>query len=50
MIEPGQPCVMISGNASGCGDLAWMKWMSRPSISVRNCGNAFSLVSTRPKS
>ena len=49
-IDPGQPCVMISGSALSWGDLTWMKWMSRPSISVRNCGSAFSLVSTRRKS
>ena len=49
-IEPGQPCVMISGSAFSCGDLTWMKWMSRPSISVMNCGSAFSLASTLPKS
>ena len=49
-IEPGQPCVMISGSAFGCGDLTWMKWMSSPSISVMNCGSAFSRASTRPKS
>ena len=23
----------------------WMKWMSSPSISVMNCGNAFSFAS-----
>ena len=23
----------------------WMKWMSSPSISVMNCGSAFSLAS-----
>ena len=45
MIEPGQPCVMISGIAPACGDLAWMKWTSTPSISVVNCGSAFSLAS-----
>jgi hypothetical protein len=46
LTEPGQPCVMISGNASSCGDLTWMKWMSTPSISVMNCGKAFSFAST----
>ena len=46
MTEPGQPCVMISGNAFSCGDLTWMKWMSTPSISVVNCGSALSLAST----
>ena len=45
MIEPGQPCVMISGIGSACGDLTWMKWTSTPSISVLNCGSAFSLAS-----
>ena len=45
MTEPGQPCVMIKGNASGCGDFTWMKWMSTPSTSALNCGNAFSLAS-----
>ena len=41
----GPPCVMISGNASGCGDCTWMKWMSTPSISVLYCGSAFSFDS-----
>src|ERR687893_36362 len=41
MTEPGQPCVMISGSASSCRDLTWMKWMSMPSILVLNCGSAF---------
>ena len=45
--EPGQPCVMITGSAFGCGDFTWMKWMSRPSISVRNCGKALNRVSKR---
>ena len=45
MTEPGQPCVMISGSAPSCGDFTWMKWMSTPSISVMNCGSAFSLAS-----
>ena len=43
--EPGQPCVMISGSAFSCADLTWMKWMSTPSISVVNCGSAFSFAS-----
>jgi hypothetical protein len=43
--EPGQPWVMISGIASGWRDLTWMKWMPRPSISVTNCGSAFSFAS-----
>jgi hypothetical protein len=41
---------MISGSAFSCDDLTWMKWMSTPSISVTNCGSAFSRASTRPKS
>ena len=45
MTEPGQPCVMTSGIASSCGDRTWMKWISTPSISVVNCGSAFSFVS-----
>jgi hypothetical protein len=48
--EPGQPCVMISGNAFSCGDLTWMKWVSTPSISVVNCGSAFSCASHRRQS
>jgi hypothetical protein len=36
---------MISGSAAACGDLTWMKWISSPSISVVNCGTAFSLAS-----
>jgi hypothetical protein len=45
MTEPGQPCVMISGNAFSCRDLTWMKWISTPSISVVKCGSAFSRAS-----
>ena len=45
MIEPGQPWVMISGSAFLCRERTWMKWMSTPSISVLNCGRAFSLAS-----
>lgn len=45
MTEPGHPCVMTSGNASSCRDLTWTKWMSTPSISVVNCGSAFSFAS-----
>ena len=44
-IEPGQPCVMINGSAFSRFDLTWMKWMSSPSISVLNCGSAFSRAS-----
>ena len=43
--EPGHPCVMINGRALECGDFTWMKWMSTPSISILNCGSAFSLAS-----
>ena len=43
--EPGQPCVMINGNAPACRDLTWMKWIPSPSISVTNCGSAFSFAS-----
>jgi hypothetical protein len=43
--EPGQPWVMISGSASGCGERTWMKWISTPSISVTNCGRALSRAS-----
>ena len=46
MIEPGHPWVTMSGNASSCFERTWMKWMSRPSISVTKCGRAFSLAST----
>jgi hypothetical protein len=34
--DPGQPWVITSGRASGRGERTWMKWMPRPSISVRN--------------
>ena len=46
MIEPGQPCVTMSGNALSCFERTWMKWMSTPSISVMNIGSAFSRAST----
>ena len=45
MIEPGQPCVIISGSAFSCGDFTWMKWTSTASISVLNIGSAFSVSS-----
>jgi 2-polyprenyl-6-methoxyphenol hydroxylase-like FAD-dependent oxidoreductase len=35
----------ISGNAFSCCDLTWMKWILTPSISVVNCGSAFSFAS-----
>jgi hypothetical protein len=44
-LEQLEPCVMISGIAFWWGDLTWMKWMSTPSISVVNCGSAFSCAS-----
>jgi hypothetical protein len=50
MTEPGQPCVMISGNAFSCFDRTWMRWMSVPSISVVNCGSALSFVSVARQS
>jgi hypothetical protein len=43
--DPGQPWVMINGSAFSCRDLMWMKWISTPSISVVNCGSAFSFAS-----
>ncbi len=45
MIEPGHPWLTTSGSASSCRERTWMKWMSRPSISVMNCGSAFSSAS-----
>lgn len=45
MIEPGHPCVMISGIASSCFERTWMTWMSSPSMWVTNIGNAFSRAS-----
>ena len=47
MIDPGQPWVRINGSAPSCADFTWMNWMSCPSISVLNCGSAFSLASHR---
>ncbi len=44
-IEPGQPCVITSGNAFACGERTWMKWMPTPSMVVRNCGKRFSSFS-----
>ena len=45
MTEPGQPCVMISGNAPSCSERTWMKWIWTASISVVNWGKAFSFAS-----
>lgn len=44
-IEPGQPCVMISGSASGSGERTCMKCTVWRSISVVNCGYALSAAS-----
>lgn len=49
-IEPGHPCVSSSGIAWGFLDLTWMKWMSSPSISVRNWGKRLSSDSKRRQS
>ena len=38
--DPGQPCAMITGKAFSCFERTWMKWMSRPSISVMKFGTA----------
>jgi hypothetical protein len=48
--DPGQPWVMIADSAPGCFERTWMKWMSRPSIVVMNCGRAFSVASARRQS
>ncbi len=45
MNEPGHPCVTMTGSASSCLERTWTKWMSSPSISVMNCGTAFSRAS-----
>ena len=44
-IDPGQPCVTISGSASSWCERTWMKWMSSPSISLRKFGRPFSFAS-----
>ena len=46
MKDPGHPCVTMIGKAPSCFERTWMKWMSTPSISVMNCGSAWSLAST----
>ena len=43
--EPGQPCVSSNGNASGCSERAWMKWIDCPSMSVRKCSSSLSRAS-----
>ena len=50
MIEPGQPCDTISGSASGCGERAWMKWTSSPSMLAMNWSSVFSFASHRRQS
>jgi hypothetical protein len=45
MTDPGHPWVMMIGSAFGCFERTWMKWMSRPSISVTNWGRAASFAS-----
>ena len=50
MIDPGHPCVTMTGSAPSCFERTWMKWMSTPSISVVNCGRAWSLASTERQS
>ena len=50
MTDPGHPCVTTTGNAPSCCERTWMKWMSTPSISVVNCGRAWSLASTARQS
>ena len=44
-MEPGQPCVMMTGSAFSCFERTWMKWMSRPSISVMKFGTALRRAS-----
>src|SRR5215472_5166766 len=39
-IEPGHPCVSISGIAPGLLDLTWMKWMSSRVTQTRGSGPA----------
>jgi hypothetical protein len=41
---------MMIGRASACGETAWMKWTSSPSIAVTKLGTAFSRSSIRPMS
>lgn len=49
-IDPGQPCVMISGVASGSGERTWAKCTFAPSIVVVNCGHSFSRASAARQS
>ena len=52
VVIPSLPGYGFSGKpaATGWGDRTWMKWMSSPSISVVNCGSAFSFASHRRQS
>jgi hypothetical protein len=49
-IDPGQPWVRMSGNASGRSDRTCAKWIGWPSMTVRNCGYALSRASVRRQS
>lgn len=49
-IEPGQPCVMTSGVASGSGERMWAKCTVVPSMTVVNCGHSLSRVSAARQS
>ena len=49
-IEPGQPCVTISGSASGSGERTWSECTRAPSISVRKWSNTLSRASARRQS
>jgi hypothetical protein len=49
-IEPGQPWVMISGNASWRGERMCTKTMFSPSITVWNGGRTFSRASVARQS
>ena len=49
-IEPGQPCVMISGVAPGSGERTCAKCTFAPSIVVVNCGQSLSRASAARQS
>lgn len=49
-MEPGQPCVMIRGVASGSGERMCARWMSAPSIVVMNWGHWFRRASAARQS
>jgi hypothetical protein len=48
--DPGQPCVMISGSASGSAERTCRKCTFWPSMVVVNCGNSFSRASAARQS